>query len=115
MDGLQLYFIVIIYNYALHLRHGTYRTLPLSRSTRGLSAVSHFPDSESEDEDTHLHDVDNFHQPYPPRTNGHGPRYSASERAGASDVVFDADAGSLSNMSTESHDRTLRSAVPMRA
>jgi len=97
---IKLYFIIIIYNYALHLRHGTYRALPLSRSIRGLSAVGHFPDSESEDEDTHLHDVDDFHQPYPPRANGHGHRYSASERAGAGEVVFDADAGSLSHMNT---------------
>lgn len=100
---IKLYFIMIIYTYALHLRHGTYRALPLSRSVRGLSAVAvgHFPDSESEDEDTHLHDVDDFHQPYPPRANGHGQRYSASkERAGASEVVFDADAGGSSNMST---------------
>ena len=101
LDGPQLYFVLIIYTYALHLRHGTYRTLPLSRSVRGTSAVGHFPDSESEDEDTHLHDVDDFHQPYPPRANGHGHRYSASkERVGAGEVVFDADAGSPSNMNT---------------
>lgn len=100
-DGPQVYFIIVIYTYALHLRHGTYRTLPLSRSVRSLSAVGHFPDSESEDEDSHLHDVDDFHQPYPPRANGHGHRYSASnERLGASEVVFDAEAGSSSNMST---------------
>ena len=102
-DGPQVYFIIVIYTYALHLRHGTYRTLPLSRSVRSLSAVGHFPDSESEDEDSHLHDVDDFHQPYPPRANGHGHRYSASnERLGAGEVVFDADAGSSSssNMNT---------------
>jgi hypothetical protein len=100
-DGPQIYFVIILYTYALHLRHGTYRTLPLSRSVRGLSAVGHFPDSESEDEDTHLHDVDDFHQPYPPRANGHGHRYSPSkERVGAGEVVFDAEAGSSSNMST---------------
>ena len=101
----QIYFIIVIYTYALHLRHGTYRTLPLSRSVRSLSAVGHFPDSESEDEDSHLHDVDDFHQPYPPRANGHGHghghRYSASkERFGAGEVVFDADTGSSSNMGT---------------
>ena len=99
--GLQLYFIVMIYNYALHLRHGTYRTLPLSRSHRGLSIAGHLPDSESEDEDTHLHDVDDFHQPYPPRMNGHGRGYSVGrERATAGEVVFDADGGSLSNANT---------------
>ena len=88
--ALQLYFIILIYTYALHLRHGTYRTLPLSRSTRGLSSPGYFPDSESEDEDTHLHDVDDFHQPYhpPPRVNGNGHRYSASA---SNEVVFDAD------------------------
>ena len=100
-NGPQVYFIIVIYTYALHLRHGTYRTLPLSRSVRSLSAVGHFPDSESEDEDSHLHDVDDFHQPYPPRANGHGHRYSASnERLGAGEVVFDAEAGSSSNMNT---------------
>ena len=99
--GPQLYFIIVIYTYALHLRHGTYRTLPLSRSVRSLSAVGHFPDSESEDEDSHLHDVDDFHQPYPQRANGHGYRYSVSkERLGPTEVVFDADAGSSSNMNT---------------
>jgi len=98
---IKIYFIIVLYTYALHLRHGTYRTLPLSRSVRSLSAVGHFPDSESEDEDSHLHDVDDFHQPYPPRANGHGHHYSTSnERLGAGEVVFDADAGSSSNMNT---------------
>jgi hypothetical protein len=97
-DGLQLYFIVIIYAYAQHLRHGTYRTLPLSRPTRTVGYVS---DTESEDEDTHLHDLDDFHQPYPPRANGHGNRYSANkERASAGEVVFDAEAGSSLKVNT---------------
>ena len=68
-----------------------------------MSAAGHFPDSESESEDeaTYLHDVDDFHQPYPPRVNGHGNRYTASkEKEGAGEVVFDADAGSSSNMNT---------------
>lgn len=105
-DDPQLYFIIVLYTYALHLRRGTYRTLPLSRSVRSLSAVGHFPDSESEDEDYHLHDVDDFHQPYPPRTNGHGHRYSPSkERLGAGELVFDADTGSSSNMNTPKSSR----------
>ncbi|KAF9054438.1 Inositolphosphorylceramide synthase subunit Kei1-domain-containing protein [Panaeolus papilionaceus] len=53
----KIYFVILIYSYAVHLRKGSYRSLPLSRSTFSNNVASHAaydalvgePDEEVED------------------------------------------------------------------
>lgn len=35
----KIYFALVLYSYALHLRHGTYRTLPLSKASAGTGGA----------------------------------------------------------------------------
>lgn len=39
--SLQIYFALVIYSYAMHLRKGSYRSLPLSRSIHNSHSTSH--------------------------------------------------------------------------
>ena len=53
---MQFYFALLIYSYASHLRKGSYRALPLSRSTPVLSAQvpSHYENGAALYDDTAL-------------------------------------------------------------
>ncbi|KAG6852801.1 hypothetical protein C0991_009077 [Blastosporella zonata] len=39
--GAQIYFALLVYSYASHLRKGSYRSLPLSRSTANANSTNH--------------------------------------------------------------------------
>ncbi|TEB36674.1 DUF1753-domain-containing protein [Coprinellus micaceus] len=41
----KIYFILILYSYAVHLRKGSYRSLPLTRSAQGSSTSVHPPNA----------------------------------------------------------------------
>ena len=72
----QIYFALLIYSYAVHLRKGSYRGLPLSRSQNngaytGLSTVA---DDDDEVDDFYLLPV---RAPPPPSGHGHTPSGSS--------------------------------------
>lgn len=94
-SSLQLYFAALIYSYAVHLRKGTYRSLPLSGMTNnpqyialtGSARAVAFPETFLGDEDEET--ADDFYQrsamptPHPP--------HSANRTPGAGSISSFAD------------------------
>lgn len=79
----QIYFALLIYSYAVHLRKGSYRTLPRSRPTASpYTALSTLPDEEEDVEDFYLLPVRG-----PPSAPGHGHTPSGSSISSFADFV----------------------------
>ncbi|KIP03012.1 hypothetical protein PHLGIDRAFT_130409 [Phlebiopsis gigantea 11061_1 CR5-6] len=79
----KIYFALLIYSYAVHLRKGSYRTLPKSRPTASpYAAVSTLPDEEEDVEDFYLLPVRG-----PPSAPGHGHTPSGSSISSFADFV----------------------------
>lgn len=79
----QIYFALLIYSYAVHLRKGSYRTLPRSRPTSSpYAGVSTLPDEEEDAEDFYLLPVRG-----PPPASGHAHTPSGSSISSFADFV----------------------------
>ncbi|KAI0705223.1 Inositolphosphorylceramide synthase subunit Kei1-domain-containing protein [Cytidiella melzeri] len=70
---IKIYFALLLYSYAIHLRKGSYRNLPLSRvqASGSYAAVSTIPDDDDDDDEFHLLPV--HAPPPPPPGQGHAP------------------------------------------
>jgi hypothetical protein len=84
----QIYFALLIYSYAMHLRKGSYRSLPLSRSSYAASNVAahsvYDPLADEEDEE-----IEDFYR-VPLRTSS-GHRRGNSTNNNASSITSFAD------------------------
>lgn len=79
----QIYFALLLYSYAVHLRKGSYRTLPRSRPQASpYAGVSALPDEEEDVEDFYLLPVRG-----PPPASGHGHTPSGSSISSFADFV----------------------------
>ncbi|TFK51872.1 DUF1753-domain-containing protein [Heliocybe sulcata] len=90
----KIYFALLLYSYASHLRKGSYRSLPLSRPNPAALPANYdtLPDEEDPDENH----ADDFYRlplrsPRPP-ANGGTRRGNGSAKDGAAEVLFEAGA-----------------------
>ncbi|KAI0083942.1 Inositolphosphorylceramide synthase subunit Kei1-domain-containing protein [Irpex rosettiformis] len=81
---IKIYFALLLYSYAIHLRKGSYRNLPMSRAQASATyaAVNTIPDDDDDPEDFHLP----IHAP-PPPPPGHGHTPSGSSISSFADFV----------------------------
>ena len=59
----KIYFAVLIYSYAFHLRKGSYRSLPQSFATSTSRTYGPFPDELPEDDEDDQQEPESFYRP----------------------------------------------------
>jgi hypothetical protein len=88
---IQIYFILILYSYAVHLRKGSYRSLPLTRSAQGSSTSVHPPNAYEALAGDGDDEVEDFYrvplQQPPVGGSSHGHRRGGSTNSSFADFV----------------------------